>query len=621
MSERIVRIGGASACEFDSSIAVPQFLRHSEPIDYLIFDELAELNVATMAGAGKSVVGLGNEAGFARSFVDVQVGPHLRALHEQGIKLIANAGGPNPRRCAEYLAAAARAQGIAPTIAYVDGDNVLGRLDELCALGLRELATGDELGDVVASADRVLTLLAYIGAGPIAEALGRGADIVITGRAADSAAALGALVHEFGWSFDDFDRLAAGSMIGHLIECGPQATGATFTDWRDVPDWSCPSWPIAECHEDGSAVITIPDDTGGMCTVATVAEQLFYEVGDPYSYTLPDVVVDLSDMSVEQVGRDRVLVRGARGRPATPTYKLQLTYERGWRGTVVSPVVGFDAADKAQRLADAMFVHIGRVLLTSGLETPEATSTQLLGTGESLGAQADPEVRARTREVLARMTMDHTAREGAELFMREQALANVGLAQGVAMPLGHSIHPVLRMRSFLVDKSAVSLSVTIGAERVPFDVAVVPTREPEAVLRDHGPRIPADAVTEAEVPLLALAWGRSGDKGDTATVAVIARRREYLPFIGAALSAESVAAWLAHQFEADGEHRVDRHYADGPGAFTFLLHGALGGGALESRRLDPMAKTVAQQLLAMPVLVTAEIARQVNAAPHTIGAA
>ena len=143
MSDRIVRIGGASACEFDSSIAVPQFLGHSEPIDYLIFDELAELNVATMAGAGKSVVGLSNETGFARSFVDVQVGPHLRELHEQGIKLIANAGGPNPRRCAEYLAAAARSQGIAPTIAYVEGDNVLGRLDELCALRLRELATGD----------------------------------------------------------------------------------------------------------------------------------------------------------------------------------------------------------------------------------------------------------------------------------------------------------------------------------------------------------------------------------------------------------------------------------------------------------------------------------------------
>ena len=610
MSDRIVRIGGASACEFDSSIAVPQFLGHSEPIDYLIFDELAELNVATMAGAGKSVVGLGNETGFARSFVDVQVGPHLRELHEQGIKLIANAGGPNPRRCAEYLAAAARTQGVSPTVAYVEGDNVLGRLEELCALRLRELATGDELGDVIASADRVLTLLAYIGAGPIAEALGRGADIVITGRAVDSAAALGALVHEFGWSFGDLDRMGAGSMIGHVIECGPQATGATFTDWREVPDWSCPSWPIAECHEDGSAIITIPDGTGGMATVGTVAEQLFYEVGDPYRYVLPDVVVDLTGMQLEQVGRNRVRMSGARGRPPTPTYKLQLTYERGWRGTVVSPVVGFDAADKAQRLGDAMFTHIGRVLERDGLGAAEGTSTDLLGTGGSLGAHADPDVRTRTREVLTRMTMDHPTREGAELFMREQALANVGLAQGVAMPLGHSTHPILRMRSFLLEKDAVSLSVTVGAERVAFDGPAAPSEDREPVRRDDGPRVPADAGADTEVPLLALAWGRSGDKGNTATLAVIARRREYLPFIGAALSADSVAAWLAHQFDDAGEHRVDRHYADGPGAFSFLLHGALGGGALESRRLDPMAKTVAQQLLAMPVPVPTAIARE-----------
>lgn len=314
-------------------------------------------------------------------------------------------------------------------------------------------------------------------------------------------------------------------------------------------------------------------------------------------------------MQLEQVGRDRVRMSGARGRPPTPTYKLQLTYERGWRGTVVSPVVGFDAADKAQRLGDAMFTHIGRVLERDGLGAAEGTSTDLLGTGESLGAHADPEVRARTREVLTRMTMDHPTREGAELFMREQALANVGLSQGIAMPLGHSTHPILRMRSFLLDKGAVALSVTVGSERVAFDGPPAPPEDREPVRRDDGPRVPADAAADAEVPLLALAWGRSGDKGNTATLTVIARDRDYLPYIGAALSAESVAAWLAHQFDDDtGEHRVDRHYADGPGAFSFLLHGALGGGALESRRLDPMAKTVAQQLLAMPVLVPTALA-------------
>ena len=300
---------------------------------------------------------------------------------------------------------------------------------------------------------------------------------------------------------------------------------------------------------------------------------------------------------------------GARGRPPTPTYKLQLTYERGWRGTVVSPVVGFDAADKAQRLADAMFTHIGRVLDRDGLGAAEATSADLLGTGGSLGAHADPDVRARTREVLTRMTMDHPTREGAELFMREQALANVGLAQGVAMPLGHSTHPILR-DALLPAREGRGVPVGHGRRRARR------VRRPGGTAR--GSRAGATRRRTARPgrcsgghrgPPLALAWGRSGDKGNTATLTVIARRREYLPFIGAALSADSVAAWLAHQFDDAGEHRVDRHYADGPGAFSFLLHGALGGGALESRRLDPMAKTVAQQLLAMPVLVPTPFAR------------
>jgi hypothetical protein len=609
MSDRVVRIAGASACEFDSTIAVPQLLGHGEHIDYLMCDELAELNVATMAGAGKSVIGLAaEEAGFARSFVDFQVGPYLPELLAGGTKILANAGGPNPRACASHLAEFARGLGVRPKIAYVEGDNLLGRHHEIAALGLEELASGEWFDDVARSADRVLTLLAYIGALPIAQALGRGADIVITGRAVDSAPALGALIHEFGWSPDDADLMAAGSLIGHVLECGPQATGATFTDWRDVPDWTRPSYPIAECRPDGSAVFTVPDGSGGIATVGTISEQLLYEVGDPQAYVLPDVVCDLSEVTVAQIGPNRVLVEGARGHSRTPTYKLQTTFERGWRGTVMSPIVGFEAAAKGDRMADALFAIIGERLENAGLDPADGTTTQILGAGDSLGAHADAELRARAREVVVRMTMDHRSRDAAELFLREQGVANVGHSVGVAMPMGHGVHPIVRMRSFLLDKREVQLSVVIDGDRTP--VAVPATGEWRAgqTARHDEPELAPGAVTDTTVPLIALAWARSGDKGDLATIAVIARERELLPYIGAALSAEAVAGWLAHQFEGDGPHEVDRYYSPGPGAFSFILHGALGGGQLESRRLDPMAKTIAQQLLAFPVPVPAAIA-------------
>jgi hypothetical protein len=610
-TDRVVRIAGASACEFDSTIAVPQLLAHGEHIDYLMCDELAELNVATMAGAGKSVIGLAaGEAAFARSFVDYQVGPYLPELLAGGTKVLANAGGPHPRACASHLAEFARGLGLRPKIAYVEGDNLLARRHEIAALGLQELASGEWFEDVARSADRVLTLLAYIGALPIAEALRRGADIVLTGRAVDSAPALGALIHEFDWSPDDFDLMAAGSLIGHVLECGAQATGATFTDWRAVPDWTRPSYPIAECRADGSAVFTIADGSGGMATIGTISEQLLYEVGDPQAYLLPDVVCDLSEVTLTQVGPNRVLVKGARGHSRTATYKLQMTYERGWRGTVMSPIIGFDAAAKGDRMADALFAIIGERLRTAGLGAPEGTTTQVVGAGDSLGAHADAEHRAQAREVVVRMTMDHTTRDAAELFLREQGVANVGQSVGVAMPIGHGVHPIVRMRSFLVGKEHVELSVVIDGEREPVAVPADGDRGPRKVVRHAEPELPPGVAADAQAPLIALAWARSGDKGDLATLAVIARQRELLPWIGAALTADAVADWLAHQFEGDGPHTVDRYFSPGPGALSFVLHGALGGGQLESRRLDPMAKTIAQQLLTFPVPVPAEVAAQ-----------
>ena len=615
MDERIIRIAGASACENDCSIAVPQLLSRGGRLDFMMFDELAEVNVANLAGGAARNTGIATgAAGYVKSFVEHQVAPFLPEILARGIRLLANAGGVNPRACAEALAGRARAAGLNPKIAWIEGDNLIGRVDEIAADVSAELTSGVALKQVLADADRPLTLLAYIGALPYARALDAGADIVIAGRAADSAAALGALIHAFGWAPDDFDKMAAGSLVGHLLECSLQVTGAVFTDWRATPDWSSPGYPIAECRADGSAVITLTEGSGGLVSVGTVSEQLLYEVGDPQAYIVPDVICDFSEVRIEQEAPHRVRVTGAKGRAPTPTYKAQTTVERGWRASVLAPVIAFDAAAKAERVASSLFDLVRRLMRESNLAQPEALEAQLLGLGDALGAQADPAARAAAREVVLRLICDHPSREGAELFLREQAVINIGMAAGTAMPLGHAFHPIVRLRSFLVDKTAVPLAVMIDGRRLPVDIPAGKPFEPADIIRPPEPPAPELSDRDVIVPLIAVARGRSGDKGDLGLVSIIAREPSFLPCIGRALTADAVARFLAHQFPKDCPAKVDRYFSPGPAAFNFVLHQALGGGQIESRRLDPMGKSLAQQLLAFPVPVSPEIADRAAAA-------
>src|SRR5581483_1965602 len=218
--------------------------------------------------------------------------------------------------CAQALRDAAAAAGVPLKVAAVLGDDVRGELDRLRAAGAADMFTGAPLPE------QVLTMNAYLGARPIAAALDAGAEIVVTGRCADSAVVLGPLMHEFGWGDDAFDLLSAGSLIGHIVECGPQSLGGLFTDYLDVPGWEDMGYPIAECRRDGTATITKPAGTGGLVSPATVAEQILYEIGDPAAYVMPDVVCDWRFVHLEQDGPDRVAVSGARGTAPTTTYKV-----------------------------------------------------------------------------------------------------------------------------------------------------------------------------------------------------------------------------------------------------------------------------------------------------------
>jgi len=326
MNDRIVRIGGASGFWGDSAEAAPQLVK-SGNLDYLTFDYLAELTMSILSRARAQ----DPAAGYARDFVEVAMASVLREVVDKGIKVLSNAGGVNPRACAEALQRLAQAQGLVLKIAVVEGDDALSRLDEFRAEDVRDIHSGQPLPA------RVMSANAYLGALPIVEALQQGAQVVITGRCVDSALPLAALMHEFGWSAQEYDLLAAGSLAGHLIECGPQATGGLFTDWEMVEGWDNIGYPIIECSADGSFVLTKPAGTGGLVSPATVGEQMLYEIGDPADYQLPDVRCDFTAVRMTAVGPDRVLVEGARGQAPSPSYKVSATYVDGCAALPISP--------------------------------------------------------------------------------------------------------------------------------------------------------------------------------------------------------------------------------------------------------------------------------------------
>ncbi|MCS6883850.1 MAG: acyclic terpene utilization AtuA family protein [Acidobacteriota bacterium] len=302
------------------------------PVDYLVLDYLAEVTMSIM----QKQRARDPKAGYARDFVPL-LERILPTCIDRGIKIVANAGGVNPRGCAEAVAAVAQKLGIDVRIGIVAGDDIMSRLDEMLAEGLElaNLDTGEPLASV---RDRVQSANVYFGAWPIVDALRLGAQVVITGRCTDTGLTLAPMIYEFNWSEDDWDKLAAGTIAGHTIECGAQASGGNCqVDWESIPDLWNVGYPIVEAYEDGTFVITKHEGTGGRITSAIVKEQLVYEMGDPRSYITPDCIADFTTIQLEDLGNDRVRFWGIKGRPATDSYKVSISYQCGYKaiGTLV----------------------------------------------------------------------------------------------------------------------------------------------------------------------------------------------------------------------------------------------------------------------------------------------
>ncbi|MGX1500477.1 acyclic terpene utilization AtuA family protein [Roseibium aggregatum] len=588
MSERKLRIGCASGFWGDTPEAIGQLVSKGE-LDYLVFDYLAEVTMSLMARARAKAP----ESGYAPDFVKA-LAPWLPDIKSKGIKVVANAGGVNPRGCSDALAKAAAQAGIDLSIGVVLGDDLLPRADEIRKNGQTEMFSG------VAFPDDIWSMNAYLGARPIAAALDAGADIVITGRCADSAVALGPLMHEYGWGDDDWDKLSQGSLAGHLIECGPQGTGGNFTDWQDVPGWDNMGMPIVEVSEDGSFIMTKTPDTGGLVVPGSVGEQMLYEIGDPRAYLLPDVICDWSGVTLEQVGPDRVLVKGGRGLGRTDSYKVSATHADGWRAVSTLTLAAIDAPAKAERVAEAILTRCRRIFRDRKMDDFRQVSVEVLGAEAAYGANA----RARTREVVLKIGAVHDNRAALNIFAGEIAPMAISTAQGLTGFFAGrpKVQPVVRLFSFLQSKAETPVAVEVDGKDVPVSVAATPVHlDPPAATpadsREPGP----DAV---KVRLVNLAWGRSGDKGDIANIGILARRPDYLPYIRAALSEEVVKDYFAHV--CDG--RVERFDLPGSHALNFMLHDSLGGGGIASVRIDPQGKGFAQMLLDIEIPVPADLA-------------
>lgn len=599
MSDKTLRIGGASGFWGDAARATPQLLNAGE-LDYIVYDYLAEITMSIMARARAK----DENKGYALDFVSAAMKPNLGLIAERGIKVVSNAGGVNPEACVAALQAEIEAQGLDLKVACVTGDDLIGKKADF--VGTTEMFSGDAYPDP----DKVLSINAYLGAFPIARALDMGADIVVTGRSVDSAVTLGACIHAFGWGREDYDKLAMGSLAGHILECGPQATGGNFTDWEDVPDIANIGYPITEVSAGGSFVCSKPEGTGGLVSVATIAEQMLYEIGDPQAYVLPDVVCDFSTAELEQVGDNLVRVTGATGRAAPDTYKVSATYADQFRGGTYMTFYGFDADRKARSFADSVLQAARNTFKVFGLPDFSETSVEIMGAESQFGDFSEV---GTSREVLLKMAAKHPDMMGIGIMLKEM----VGL--GLATPPGLSNFagsraapsPVVRLFSCTIPKAQVSVAISMNGQTDPCDEA---HGEPLDTATLPRPQTPAIEGSEnlVDVPLIKLAWGRSGDKGNKANVGIIARKAEYLPYIWDALTENSVTARFAHFLDSTEEGAVERYLLPGSNAINFLMHDVLGGGGVASLRNDPQGKGYAQLLLFHPIPVPAALAETLS---------
>jgi hypothetical protein len=590
---RPVRVGNAQAFWGDRTDAAAEMLAREPELDYLTLDYLAEVSMSILAMQRER----DPNAGYAREFVEV-----VRALVPYWTsggrcRLIANAGGLNPQGCAEACRMAiAKAGCRSLRIGVVSGDDILELIRAAANTSspdFQNLDTGAKLQEV---RDRLVTANAYLGASPIVDALAGGADIVITGRVADPSLVVAPCIHHFGWSEKEMDRLAGATVAGHLIECGTQVTGGISTDWLDIPDVAHIGFPFVEVFDDGSCIVTKPRGTGGRVTEMTVKEQLLYEIGDPDNYLSPDVAVSFLSLMVDDLGNDRVRVSGAIGKPRPEKLKVSATFRDGFRSAGTLTIIGRNAATKARRVGELALQRVR----DAGFELRDSI-IECLGSGDGAAS-----IIGNTKgtanafdECVLRVAVESETHEAAERFSLE-LMPNItagpqgttGYAEGRPR-----VHPIIRYWPCLIEREAVAPQIaSLSATKSSTAASVKATRAEvsHSISMQVTRSASADCKIDANpIHLFDIAIARSGDKGSSATIGIIARSNEHWKFLQTWLTAERVSNFLS-PLRIDA---VDRFELPNLSALNFVVHGALRQGL----RTDAQGKALGQILLEIPL--------------------
>jgi Acyclic terpene utilisation family protein AtuA len=578
-----VRIANCSGFYGDRLSAAREMV-DGGPVDVLTGDWLAELTMLVLA---KNAL-RDPAAGYARTFV-TQMEQVMGDCLDRGIKVVSNAGGLSPQRCAEAVRGVAGKLGLDPVIAYVEGDDLMPRMAELRAAGeqFTNIDTGEPLGE-----RPVITANAYLGGWGIAEALARGADIVITGRVTDAALVVGPAAWHHGWRRDDWDALAGAVVAGHVIECGAQATGGNFAFFTEVPGLEHPGFPIAEVAADGSAAITKHPGQGGMVSVDTVTAQLLYEIGGP-AYLNPDVTARFDSIRLTGDGADRVRISGVRGDSPPATAKVALNYAGGWRSTLTLYLTGLDIEAKAALVERALWAAI-----PGGRDAFDAVEVSLLRTDKPDPA-TNAEAMAQLR-ITVKAADERTVGRAFSAKVTELALASYPGMFGDGLTGGARAFGVYWPA--LVPAGLVRQEVVVGETRT----VVEPVLPPDPPVRaEVGGAVAAAAPGGPVVraPLGRVAGARSGDKGGTANLGVWARTDAGYAWLAGFLTVPRLAELLPETAPLP----VQRYDLPNLRALNFVIPGLLGEGVAASARLDPQAKSLGEWLRARIVDIPADL--------------
>jgi hypothetical protein len=548
------------------------------PIDVLTGDWLAELTMLILSRIRAKRPG----GGFAGTFV-TQMEQVMGICLDRSIKVVSNAGGLDPAGCADAVQQVADKLGLAPVIAYVDGDDLIGRIDELVASGaILPFVAGGELGDPTT----LLTANAYFGCWGIAEALAQGADIVITGRVTDASVVCGPAAWHHGWARDDWDALAGGVVAGHIIECSAQATGGNYSFFTEVPGMARLGFPWAEVSADGSSVIGKHDGTGGQVSIGTVTSQLLYEIGGP-AYLGPDVTARFDTIQLEQVAADRVRIHGVKGEPPPPTLKVAMNELGGYRNDIAIALTGLDVDAKARVVEEGFWAAC-----PYGPDDYASVVTRVVRTDKP-----DPATNEEATALWRISVKDPDERKVGRAFsdaVIETALASIPGMYGVGGgPRAASPYGVFRPA--LIDPDLVPQYVHVGDRTI--QVERVAAGGPVPVHPADGPAGEPPAGPTTAGPLGRVVGARSGDKGGDANVGVFARSDAAWAWLDGFLTTERLVELLPEA----GRFPIDRHRLANIRSLNFVVHGLLEEGVAASTRQDAQAKSLGEWLRARVV--------------------